>query len=79
MYKLFFSLFAFVIVSSQVQAVQIIHRSNGNRNAQETYELNQQEERQELLRRQIRLQEQQLQAQQQALELQRQQQQQYRR
>lgn len=74
MYKLFFSLFVFVITASQAEAVQIFYRSNANRSAQETYELNQQEERQELLRKQIRLQEQQMRIQQQTLELQQQQQ-----
>lgn len=68
MYKLIF-IAAFIMTIHGIQAVQVIHRSDSSRTEKETYELNQREEHQELLRRQVKIQ-------QEMLNLQRQQQQQ---
>lgn len=73
MNKLIFSLLFFIAVTSQAQAIQVIYRSNSNRDAQATHELNQREEQQELLRKQVRMQEEQLRIQQQMLREQQQQ------
>lgn len=54
-------------ISYEASAVQVIHSSNRHRNSEETNELNRLEELQELLRKQVRIQ-------QEMLDLQRQQQ-----
>ena len=62
-----------VVLTCEAYAVQVIHRSNSSRDAQATYELNQREEQQELLSRQVQMQQKQLQVQQEMLNLQKQQ------
>lgn len=62
-----------VVLTCEAHAVQVIHRSNSSRDTQATNELNQREEQQELLRRQVQMQQQQLQIQQEMLNLQKQQ------
>lgn len=74
MFKLIFALAFIMTISSEMHAVQIIHSSSGSRSSRETYELNQREEQQELLRRQVEMQRQQLQVQQEMLNIQKQQQ-----
>ncbi len=55
MYRLIF-IAAFIMTIHEIQAVQIIHSSDSSRTEKETYELNQREEQQELLRRQVQIQ-----------------------
>lgn len=59
--------FICLAITFEANAVQVIHSSNSSRDAKETYELNQREEQQELLRRQVEIQQQQLQIQQEML------------
>jgi hypothetical protein len=54
-----------MMVSSNVFAVQVIHRPNSYRSQEETNELNRLEEQQELLREQLKIQKKMLQLQQQ--------------
>jgi len=53
-----------MLVSHNVFAIQIIHQSSKNRSSEETAELNRKEEKQELLRKQVEIQEQTLRLQQ---------------
>jgi len=64
MHKFIFTLFCMMLVSHNVFAIQIIHQSSKNRSSEETAELNRKEEKQELLRKQVEIQEQTLRLQQ---------------
>lgn len=56
MFRLIFSIACMIAISYEAYAVQIIHRSDNNRSRESTYELNRLEEQQELLRRQVQIQ-----------------------
>lgn len=68
MYKFILALACMLLTSYSAFAVQVIYSSSPNRTAEQTAELNRLEEQQELLRKQVRLQEESLRVQKQQLQ-----------